>query len=391
MTYRVAILGCRARGTAAARAYAAHPRTAVVALCDLLPERVDALGDELGVAARFSDLDAMIAQTRPDIVAIPTGTEFHFDLAMRVLEHGVHVDVEKPVAVSLEEADALVAKAAAKGVRLAVHHQWRVGCHMRAVRRAIAEGTIGTLHGAIAQCKGYYGGYGLMDVGTHIINNLDAIFGPCVRVSAVASTDDRPITPDDVVFSPSGMGVIAGEHITATLTYAGGVCATILHHRLDRVYGAGTTELLGSTGRIALQSTASWSVGQPHRAPLGQDEQWRPLSADVLADVDQSRDASPDDVWFVDEYVRALDEGRDHECGAENGRRVLEAMLAILESAAYRRPVDLPQQRRDHPLLRWRRESGRGPLPAVPRPYREWLDAEDRRLGRALPAAGGAG
>jgi predicted dehydrogenase len=50
-TYRVAILGCRARGTAAGRAYAAHPRTQVVALCDLLPERAAALGDELGVAA----------------------------------------------------------------------------------------------------------------------------------------------------------------------------------------------------------------------------------------------------------------------------------------------------------------------------------------------------
>ena len=50
-TYRVAILGCRGRGTAASRAYHAHPRTEVVALCDLVQERLDTLGDELGVAA----------------------------------------------------------------------------------------------------------------------------------------------------------------------------------------------------------------------------------------------------------------------------------------------------------------------------------------------------
>ena len=95
--YRVAILGCRGRGTAAGRAYHQHPRTEVVALCDLVPERLAELGDELGVAARYDDLDRMIEVEAPDIVAIPTGTEFHSPLAMRVLEHGVHIDIEKPI------------------------------------------------------------------------------------------------------------------------------------------------------------------------------------------------------------------------------------------------------------------------------------------------------
>ena len=84
-TYRVAVLGCRMRGAAAARAYHAHPRTKVVALCDLLQERLDAFGDELGVSARYTDLDVMIGESSPDIVAISTGTEFHFDLSMGVL------------------------------------------------------------------------------------------------------------------------------------------------------------------------------------------------------------------------------------------------------------------------------------------------------------------
>ena len=59
-TYRVAMLGCRSRGTSAARAYHAHPRIEVVGLCDLIQERLDTLGDELGVSAQFSDLDEMI-------------------------------------------------------------------------------------------------------------------------------------------------------------------------------------------------------------------------------------------------------------------------------------------------------------------------------------------
>ncbi|MBI1929469.1 Gfo/Idh/MocA family oxidoreductase, partial [Candidatus Poribacteria bacterium] len=170
--YRVAILGCRGRGTAAARAYHAHPRTELVGLCDLIPERLNTLGDALGVSARFTDLDEMIRQTAPDIVAIPTGTEFHYDLCMRVLEHGVHIEVEKPMCVDLIQADAVIAKAQQKRVRVAVHHQGRVGAAMQATGRAFNEGKIGELRYIYGSGKGYYGGYGLMNIGTHMINDM---------------------------------------------------------------------------------------------------------------------------------------------------------------------------------------------------------------------------
>ena len=126
-TYRAAILGCGGRGTAAGSGYRAHPRTDLVALCDLDQARLDALGEKLGVAARYNDLDVMIEETRPDIVAIPTATEFHYPLAMRVLEHGVNIEVEKPPCWDLAEADAIRAKAQEKGVRFAVHSQGPVG------------------------------------------------------------------------------------------------------------------------------------------------------------------------------------------------------------------------------------------------------------------------
>ena len=83
-TYRIGILGCRGRGTAAARAYHAHPRTEIVGLCDLIEERLNTLGDEVNVTAQFTDLDEMIRQTQPDIVAIPTGTEFSLRLCVCV-------------------------------------------------------------------------------------------------------------------------------------------------------------------------------------------------------------------------------------------------------------------------------------------------------------------
>jgi len=188
-TYRIAILGCRSRGTAAARAYHAHPRTQVVGLCDLVRERLDSLGEELGVEARFNDLDAMIRKTQPEVVAIPTGTEFHYPLCMHVLEHGVHIEVEKPMCAELWQADAVMAKAAEKGVRVAVHHQGRVGPSATAIDHAYKAGKIGELRHISGSGKGYYSGYGLMNIGTPMVNNMlrfdgrgQSMAGPCPRM-----------------------------------------------------------------------------------------------------------------------------------------------------------------------------------------------------------------
>ena len=384
-TYRVAILGCRLRGTDTARAYHGHHRTEVVGLCDLDQERLDTLGDDLGVTARFTDLDAMIVETRPDIVAIPTGTEFHYDLSMRVLEHGVNVEVEKPICVDLEQADAMLAKAREKGVRFAVHQQTRISEHAQAVAKALAGGRIGELRYIHATGKGYYGGYGLMNIGTHTLNQIMRYAGHCRIVSATAVTAGRPITPDDVVPSPGGMGTIAGEYITASLLFDNGVTANLLQHRFLQVDQTGyRIELYGTKGKLMWRVGGAWWLPQPHFLPDGKHDRWEPLDPIYPDHFDPSSGLRADDYWFVEEYVNALDEGRDHECSGVEGRHVLEIIMGIFESAAYGRPVELPQRLRDHPLRRWRSERGLGNPAPMPRPYDEWIDAEDQRVGRVL-------
>ena len=384
--YRVAILGCRGRGTAAGRAYHAHPRTEVVALCDLVRDRLDTLGDELGITARFTDLDEMIVQTQPDVVAIPTGTEFHYDLSMRVLQHGVHIEIEKPMCVDLEQADAVIAKAGEAGVRVAVHHQGRVGAYMQAMYKAFTEGRIGELRYINSRGKAYYGGLGLMNIGTHQLNNILKFAGHCRTVSATALTDGHPITPADVVPSPLGMGTIAGEHITATMHFDNNVTANLLQHR----FPTGTTpvmEVYGTEGRLLgttclLIKGSAWLLSQPHYIPADKPDQWQPLEPIYPEHYDPETSATLDDYWFVEEYVRALDKGRNHECSGAEAHHIVEIMMGIFESAAYGNRLDLPQKDRDHPLLRWRREQGLGPPDAMPRDYNEWLAAEDLRLGR---------
>ncbi len=382
--YRVAILGCRGRGQAAALAYQAHPRTEVVALCDLVPERLEALGEKLGVDARFADLDEMIRQTRPDIVAIPTGTEFHHDLALRVLAHGVHIDIEKPLCTDLEEADEVVALGREKGVRIAVHHQGRLGPSLQAAYRVYEEGRIGKLLYMYTRDKGYYGGLGVMNIATHKVNMMLKFGGHCRSVSAVALTDGHLITPEDVVTSPLGMGTIAGEYITATLHFDDNVTAGLLQHRLPGKTDttASAIEFFGTEGRLLFRGSTAWWLPQPHFLPDGEHDAWEPLAPIIPEHYDPESEANPDDYCYVDEYVQALDQGREHECNGPEGLHVLEVLMGIFESGAYGRRVELPAADRRHPLLRWRREHGLDDPGPVPRDHIQWLEEEDQRLGR---------
>ena len=387
-TYRVAVLGCRSRGTAAARVYHAHPRSQVVGLCDLIEERRDALGDELGVGARFGDLDEMIRQTRPDIVAIPTAPALHAQLALRVLEHGVHIDVEKPMGMDLLETDAVMAKAREKGVQVAVHHQWRLSPWTQAISRAHEAGKIGELRYIYASGKGYYGGFGLMEIGTHLLTSMIKFGGDCRSVSAHATTRGRPITPRDVLPAPRGNGTVAGDRVSAALQFDGGVAGTLLQHRFDKIdLDAHVVELCGTEGRLMWHPEGGWWLPNPHPLPVNDLNAWQKLQPLYPESFEEASASLPGgnmvegDYWFVDEYVRALDEGRPHECSGEAGRHVVEIICGIFESAAYGRRVDLPQAGREHPLKRWRREAGLGDPEPMPLADADWHKEEQKRLG----------
>ncbi|MBK36831.1 MAG: hypothetical protein CME26_15050 [Gemmatimonadetes bacterium] len=383
-TYRVAILGCRARGIQGGQAYHAHPRTEIVGLCDLVQERLDEMGEMFDVDARFTDLDEMIEQTQPDVVAIPTGTEFHHELALRVLEHGVNIDIEKPLCTSLDQADEVVAKAKEKDVEIAVHHQGRVGAGVVAAHKAYTEGRIGKLLYLYTRDKGYYGGLGIMNIATHKVNTMLKFAGHVRSVSAVATTDGRLIQPEDVVTSPLGMGTIAGEYITATLQFDNDVTGGLLQHRLPRNdTKLSAIELFGTEGRMIVRWEAAWALPHPHYIPGEGKDVWEPIDPIVPEGFNPDDDASLDEYCYVDEYVRALDEGRPHECNGAEGLHVLEVLMGVFESAAYGKRVALPQERRSHPLLQWRKENGLGEPDPVRRDFREWYVDEDRRLGRA--------
>ena len=307
-------MGCGSRGRAHGRAYLTHPRTTLVALCDLDAGRLQALGTELGVERRYADLDAMLAAEAPDIVAIPTATEFHFPLAMRCLEHGCHIDVEKPICEHLDQADALLAAARRRNREIAVHHQWRVGPPSAAVLAALQEGRIGALRYLYASGKGYYGGYGLPNIGTHLLNQLFAVTGRVRSVSGHVLTDGRAIGPHDVLQAPMGMGIVAGENITALLEFENGVCATLLQHRFERIdLSAHVVEIYGTEGRLLWRPHGAFWLPTPNippgpniATPPYDNAHWEALPLTPPTAWPATDACNVDEFGFVEQYVAAV-------------------------------------------------------------------------------------
>ena len=222
-----------------------------------------------------------------------------------------------------------------------------------------------------------------MNIGVHLLNYVIKFAGHCRSLTATALTDGHLITPDDVIPSANGMGTIAGENITATLQHDDNVTSNLLLHRFPTVDStASGIQLFGTEGRLMWRSPWIWWLPTPHYLPDEQHGNWQALEEEAPDHYAPHGPAGLDDYWFAEEWVRALDEDRDHEANGIEGRHVMEIMMGVFESAAYGQRVHLPQTQRDHPLVRWRREHGLGAPAPMPRPYADWLAAEDRRLGR---------
>lgn len=120
---RAGVAGAGVFGGFHARKYAGRPDAKLLRVLDADLDRARALGADYG-AEGFDDVDAFLCGL--DVVTIATPGAAHAALALHALEAGLHVYVEKPLAVTLEEADALVAAAARAGRVLACGHQERV-------------------------------------------------------------------------------------------------------------------------------------------------------------------------------------------------------------------------------------------------------------------------
>ena len=147
--YRVAIVGCGSMGQQYARAYSTYPDTEIVAIAEYNPERRRALGELFGVEALYPDVEALLKDEVPDIVAVITPSKFFKEAVIACAEAGVKgVSTDKPIAAKLSDADEMVETCERLGVVYAGGNLMRARHDLQHVARQIHAGEFGRMIGA---------------------------------------------------------------------------------------------------------------------------------------------------------------------------------------------------------------------------------------------------
>ena len=198
---RVGVIGLNGIGGRHAEAVAKMDGVDLVAVADLREELRNSFAQKFRARA-FSDYRQMVEKEKLDAVVIATPHNWHAPMSLVCLEAGLHVFVEKPIAMAVSEADRLIETAQAKGRVLAVGHNYRTFPGNRALKQLIDNGDLGAIHRVLWQwlevrAETYYrrdmwrctwaqaGGGVLMNQVSHDIDLLCWLFGEPVSVSAM--------------------------------------------------------------------------------------------------------------------------------------------------------------------------------------------------------------
>ena len=140
---RTAIVGCGKVGHTHAGALSVLPQSEFVAVCDANLERAEQFAQKYGVKA-YSDVAEMVQAERVQAVMVCTPHPLHAHPAVTAMQNGAHVLVEKPLASTLQDCDAMINAADQAGVKLGIVSQRRLYEPAARVKQAIDAGKIGT-------------------------------------------------------------------------------------------------------------------------------------------------------------------------------------------------------------------------------------------------------
>jgi predicted dehydrogenase len=333
MTLRVAVVGAGFIGADHATAYAAQPDATLVGIIDPDPGRAQALAARSGARA-FADLAEMLAEASPDAASVCVPTGIHRPVAETLARAGIHVLLEKPMAPTVADCDAIAAAAERAGIVLMLGLTHRFHAELIEARRLIAEGAIGTPllaqdvfsfgeHGpwpAWYYDRALAGGGELMHDGVHLVDRLEWLIGsPIVEVYGRTTTYARSID-----------GVEDGG--VAVLAFANGAIGSLFVNEATHPLRSDAPSV-PMPGRLELEIHGS-------RGSI-RYRTWHELIVDVAGQA--SRTVARTDAGEMGREIRAfLDAvtgGGPPVAGARDGRRGVAIISAIYESERRRRPV----------------------------------------------------
>ncbi|MBI1874730.1 MAG: Gfo/Idh/MocA family oxidoreductase [Acidobacteria bacterium] len=338
---RIGIIGGGNISETHARAARAVPGLDVVAFYGLNHERTARLARHYGGTA-YDDFETFLTHRPMDVVAIGSPSGLHGEQGIAAARRGLHVLVEKPLDITTERADALIAAADAAGVKLGVFFQDRLrpaACEMKAMLDAGEIGDPVMISGRVKWYRPpeYYsgsrwrgtwaldGGGALMNQAIHTVDLMLWLFGPVARVYGCCATRVHAIEVEDTAasileFASGAVGTIEA----ATSVFPG------YNRRL---------EVTGSEGTLVLDHDRLIAVDLRARpSPRAGAESAQTTDANLSASSPVVGDESAHR-RVLEDFVRAIETNGSPACDGREGRRSLELVQAIYASARAHRPV----------------------------------------------------
>lgn len=311
----------------------------LTAVCDVVPEKAEKIGKQFGVPW-YTDMHKMMQEIKPAVVTILTESGNHARDTIALARYGAHIVVEKPMALTLSDADAMIDACDKAGVRLFVVKQNRFNVPVVKLREALEAGrfgklVMGTVRVRWCRPQAYYdqdswrgtwahdGGV-LTNQASHHVDLLEWMMGDVVRVSAMSATRLVDIEAEDTA--------------AVTLQFANGALGIIEATGGTRPKDLeGSISILGEGGTVVIGGFA-----------VNKLETWNFVDAEPDDDaVVQNYSVNPPNVYgfghqaYYEHVVDVISNGGPQLVDGLTGRRSLELISAIYESIETGRTVDL--------------------------------------------------
>jgi predicted dehydrogenase len=308
----------------------------LVACADADPARAQAVASETG--ARAVPLAGLLVDPAVDIVLNLTPVSVHAEVSLAAIAAGKHVHSEKPLATDRDGARAILYAADRAGVRVGCAPDTFLGSSLQTARAEVDRGRIGdpigcsiafvnrgpeVFHPAPAQFYGEGAGP-VLDVGVYYLTALVHLLGPIRAVMAI----DRVTFPERQILEGPAAGtrfaVTVPSHVVGAIEFENGVVGGF-----TMSFDAGAT----TAPRLELQGTGGIMVlGDPNT--FDDPVRWRPRDTDTWSAARVvGRPGLGRGIGLVD-LAAGIRAGRPHRASGELAYHVLDAMLAIRESAA---------------------------------------------------------
>ncbi len=322
-TWRCAIVGVGMAGESHVRALKKVPNASLVAVCDSDSARASAALAKHGVSVPIHpDLKTLFERETIDVLHIALPSSFHRDAAVEAMERGANVIVEKPLDITLERCDAIIAAAAQHKVKLAGIYQNRFNPANHAVKTAVEEGRFGPLTWAgafvlwVREPKYYQswrgtkdidGGGAIMNNSIHSIDLLQWMVGPIKSVSAYADVRvHKQLEVEDT--------------LTCALRFHNGALGTVV----------GTTGMFpGRPARIEVGGFNGTAVVEGAMKEFKFRES-RPRDEELLKPPAEQPDLQ---ALNINEILESWEAGREAQTSGPECRKAVQIVLAMYESA----------------------------------------------------------